>query len=222
MQGDDECAPVAPAQGHQEIENLVRQLGIEIADRFVRQHQLGFLGDDAGDPYPLLLAATEPVDAAVAQVGELHLLERGEGRLPVRAPHHSGDAQHAHAPKSPPQHVVEHAGARDQVEALEHEPDVALHPAIQAALGGDLRAEHPHHPTGGGNVGVDHAQQRGLAGTAGAEHHHPLPALHAQVLEVQDRYPSVAQKHVDVADQNRRLQRFDATARQRSLPLISR
>ena len=100
------CSPLLLLQPDDKIENEVRIFAVEIAGRFVRQHQRGAVGQAARDRDTLAFAArqlrwkmiktmVEPdqlkqfnrslfsvseTERSVSNIGSLHILRRGKGR----------------------------------------------------------------------------------------------------------------------------------------------
>ncbi|MCK7516240.1 MAG: hypothetical protein MZV64_00180 [Ignavibacteriales bacterium] len=56
---------------------------IETGQRLVHQHQLGFLGEGAGDEHALLLSAGELTDLTLSQIGDVHRFERVLDVFPI-------------------------------------------------------------------------------------------------------------------------------------------
>ena len=82
----------------------------------------GLVHQRAGDRHPLALAARELVGAVVHPVAQADPVERRPGALPALPAAHAGVDQRQ-------LHVLQRRGAGQQVEGLEHEPDLPVaHP----------------------------------------------------------------------------------------------
>jgi hypothetical protein len=76
---------------------------------------------------------------------------------------------------------------RNQVEALEHKPDMSVAPARQFALAerAQALAEHQHFSAGGPVHGRNQVQQRGFARTRGPHEGQKVAALDLQIHPLQ-------------------------------------
>ncbi len=81
MQDDPDGHAVGVGQIAYEIEDLHLIAQVQVGGRLVEQQDVGVLGETAGEPDPLQLAAGEALDAPVREVGEV-----GDGERAVDRP----------------------------------------------------------------------------------------------------------------------------------------
>ncbi len=84
MQDDPDGHAVGVGQIAYEIEDLHLIAQVQVGGRLVEQQDVGVLGEAAGEPDPLQLAAGEALDAPVREVGEVG--EVGDGERAVDRP----------------------------------------------------------------------------------------------------------------------------------------
>ena len=154
-EGDPDIA-LDPLQLH--LESLAK-LQVQRTERLVEQQDLGEVDERAGQSDALLLPTGELIGLAVDLRGEADPLELGLdplGDLGLRdllAAQPEGD-------------VLAHAQVREQGVALEDR----IGGATIGGEPGDVLAVDEHPARGGLLEAGDHAQRRGLAAAAGAEH----------------------------------------------------
>ena len=158
MADQQQGGAVLAARFANQRQRLARILMVEIAGRFVGQHELGFVGQGAGDGHALLLAGGELPRIMLEAVAQPDAFEQFYGERAV----HPGAEGHAQ------QHVFEAGVALEQVEGLE---DVADGRGAQAVARRLLQRRHL--PAGNGDApGVgskdagDQMEERGLARAA--------------------------------------------------------
>src|SRR5690606_21983196 len=109
--------PAVAVEAREQLEDLLAGLGVEVAGGLIGEQQGGFGDEGAGDGHALLLTAGERVRRVLLASGAAH---RGEGLARPPAPlgrrYPLVDQRQLD--------VLERRGARQQVEALEHEADV--------------------------------------------------------------------------------------------------
>ena len=200
----DHRHPVVGEQAH-DVEDVAHQLGVERRGRLVEQHHPRPHRERPGDRHPLLLAARELVRvgrelAAEADPGE-QLAGGGVGLLPAGA----AAWPPARRPRSQHRHV------REQLEALEHEPDPATaagqlalgeghQPVAVAAVADELAVEGDQARVDRLQVG-EAAQERALARARAAEHGDDLAGADLQVHVPQHLQAPVALPDVLDAEQ---------------------
>ncbi|GES16003.1 hypothetical protein Amac_096010 [Acrocarpospora macrocephala] len=178
------------AQPQQQVDDLLAGGGVEVAGRFVGQQQRRLGDERASDRHPLLLAARELAGQGLLPAGE------PDGRDEVTGP---GLAVEAHPVRQHRrEHVVEHAEGRQQVEALEDEPDrapVPLQPAPPQRVDAlpahvDLAPVREVH-------GADEVQQRRFArpGRAGERHGAARRDVQADPVEGEPRRVRPGDRH---------------------------
>ena len=174
--------PWSRVEGAQQFHDLVAALGVEVAGGLVGQ-QHGGLGDDGpGDGHALLLAAGELGRACGAPSRRGPPAARRPARGRVRARLRLAAIEQRQLD------VLQRRGARQQVEALEHEAQVAA--AQQRALVArqrlDTGAPRNRYSPGAGRVqAAQDVHRRGLARAAGPHDGDELPGA-----DVQGRCPS--------------------------------
>ena len=162
--GDEHDRAPGVRQAPEQREDLGRRRGIEVAGRFVRDQDRRVVRECPGDRDPLLLAARGGQRELISLVAHLDELEELRGPCPPfprrTAP---GEVHRQH-------HVLGHGQRRDQLEELEHDPDVPAPPPGEIVLGRPAQVQ-PGDRDGAASLLVDaghDVEQRGLAapGTA--------------------------------------------------------
>ena len=159
------------------VEDFLDHHRIERGGRFVEQHDPGPHAERPRDRRPLLLTARKLAGVLPGLLGNPDPVEELHGAIAgVRGghPEHPGRAQHA---------VVEHGEVGEEVELLEHHPDLAADPREVRGV----RAELPPREDDASFLvflePVDAADQRGLARPGRAADHDALalrdPEVHA-------------------------------------------
>src|SRR5262249_3727654 len=171
-------------------QHFANELGIECTRYLIEQHDLGSHGESTRNCHALLLAAGKPDRILIGLVGEIDLSEQRETNLEglglcltvrVKRSHHD---------------VFEGGLVREQIETLEHHADLlamadVLGLAAGHALAAAIRAvthEFAVDPDLATVIGLKKAyaaQQRRLARTRGAEHHHDFGLLDAEADAVE-------------------------------------
>ena len=129
---EDHRHPALAVQALEERDDLEARRGVEVAGRLVGEEQRRAPDERARDRDALLLAARELARQVALAVAEPDLAERGARALALLG---RGDA-----PVDERQlDVLERARPRDQVEALEDEPDLAVAERRRARRGPALR-----------------------------------------------------------------------------------
>ena len=129
---DDRDAAFAIERGER-LHDLVRRAGVEVAGRLVRQQQARVVDQRARDRDPLLLAAGELARRVALTVAQAEQPERRACALGARSRvcRRRGRVEQRQCD------VLERAGARQQIEALEHEAEPL---AAQRARSGSASA----------------------------------------------------------------------------------
>ena len=170
MRDDDDGGVVRAADVREEREHLYAGLGIQRAGRLVAQQQRRVLAQRAGDGHALLFAAGKLGGEVVHALAEADLLHDGLGveRILADLPRQLD--------------VFKRREVGHQVVKLEDEADVRS-PVIRqlgTAQAGDLLAADGNGAAGGLVHAAQQVQNRGLARTAGAQHHGQLALLHLE------------------------------------------
>ncbi len=178
------------AQVAQEVDDGALGHGVHALERLVHEVDARLLHQRARQEHPLLLAARQLADLAVAEVRHVHL---GEGREGVFALGAARPAQPAELAVAPHHHDVQHGGGEVPVDAaaLRHVPDQAPLLPVGTAVDQHLargRLDQPH----------DRLHQGGLAGAVRADDRHQDAGRDAQVHVPQHR--PVAVGHGQVGD----------------------
>ena len=143
-------------------EDLARHVLVEVAGRLVGQQEARRLHDGARQRGPLGLALGELVADTPGRARRgppPSAPRRARGDL---APRRAEHAQHEG-------HVLEHGAAGEQLGVLEDDADRAAQARdLGASELGDVEAGHLDVALGGDVGAIEHAEQRGLAGPAGA------------------------------------------------------
>ena len=209
MQRGHQRGAAAGRGRHDQLQDLIGQLRVQVAHRLVGQQQARRLGDHARDADALLLAAAQAVGAAVRLAGQLHLFQRRERRLAVALGEDAEQAGRPQVTQAAAQHVLQDRGAADQVEALEDEAHLPSSRARHARGRVHVPIQHAHPPGVRPDAGVEHAQERRLAGAARPQHGHALAFDDTQVLDVHHRRHRAGEKHVCVVDLDGRTRHGD-------------
>jgi hypothetical protein len=155
--------------------HLLAQLGVEVGQRLVQQHDRGAAHQGAGDGHALLLAARKLRGAARGQRAQAHHVQRlghAPSRLVGRQLH---DVQREG-------HVLSHRHVRPDGIGLEHHGDVAR---VRGHMGLGGRVEHALRADGdaarGRRLQAGHAAQGAcLAAAAGPQQGEELAGLYRQ------------------------------------------
>ena len=109
--------PVVAVELGQQLHDLVAATRVEVAGRLVGEHHVGLGDDGAGDRHALLLAAGELARVVALPARQPDLGERiaAATRAPLRPAHAAVDERQLD--------VLQRRGARQQIEALEHEAE---------------------------------------------------------------------------------------------------
>ena len=157
LMGDHEHGHPGLGQVPHDGQHLTDELGVQGGRRLVEQHERRVHAQRTCDRHALLLTAGELGRHRVRTVTEPHVLQVAPGHL-LRLL--LGPSQHAPLGQRA---VREHGAVREEVELLEHHPDVRAHPVDVHVRVGDLRPEHPDGARRGLLQEVDAPQERGLA-----------------------------------------------------------
>ena len=114
----DEHGRAARVHLAQQVHDVERQIGIEVARRLVGENQHRVVHERAGDGDALLLAARQLLRIRVHAVLQPDPLQHLKRLALLRR---DGRAEHARHDRD----VLEHGLSRDQLEILEDEPDAA-------------------------------------------------------------------------------------------------
>src|SRR3989338_943043 len=171
----------------EQLHDLLAAVRVEVAGGFIGQQHPRFGDDGARDRHALLLSARELAGGVVLPAFESHLFER---------PRLSGVARGGGlaAVDQRQLHVFLRRRARQQVEALEHEAQVAP-PQARALIAAERLHLHALEFVGAGGGHVQAAQRvhrRGLARSAGTHDGDELPLLDVQVHALQGLEGGVA------------------------------
>jgi len=173
--------------------HVLAKLGVEVAQRLVEQQHARLERHGAGQRDPLLLAAAELVDAAVAQLRQVHEVQRAaHARRDVGAGH--GLQLQAEGDVLGDGHV------RPDRVGLEHHAHATLLGRDGAAGAADDRAVHQDAPAGHVLKPGDAAQRRGLAAAARTQQHKELAFGDHQVNRVHGRGAAVGLAHAVQGD----------------------
>src|SRR5215216_3545664 len=162
-----------------DVEHLPDHLRVERGRGLVEQHEFGVHGQRAGDRDALLLAAGEVGREGVRLLGQPDALQQPVGPLAggrLLQPLHL-DRRHGQ--------VLHDGLVGEQVELLEHHPDLRAHAVDVLACAGERGAVEAHVALVDPLEPVDAAQHGRLAGARGAGDDHDLPAVDRQIDPVQ-------------------------------------
>src|SRR3989441_1172708 len=165
---------------------LGARCGVEVPGGLVGEQDARLVHERPGDRHPLPLPARQLVRLVCHAVAQSHALERPpRAPPPVRRGHPGVDQRQLH--------VVERGGTRQQVEGLEHEPDLLVADARQLVVGqvAHFQAVEPVLARGGGVEAADEVHERRLPRSRGAHHGH--------VLVLADLQAHAAQRAHDLA-----------------------
>ena len=156
--GDHHDGGALLVQLGEQIHHLLAVLGIKVASRLVGEDELGVGDHGAGDGDALLLSARELLREVLGAVGDGHSLHHG--RDPLLALR-GADVQVAQRQL----YVFIDVQLVDEVEALEHEADVALAElgALLLLQAADLLSEQLIGALGGIIQEAEDVEQRGFA-----------------------------------------------------------
>jgi len=169
------------------LHHLLGGHGVEGGARLVRQNDAGVLGQRPRQRHALLLTAGELVGAHIRLVQNAHLVQRFQCLELVlfaeRAQQHTPEGHIRHAGG---EHILDHGGAGDQIERLEHHADAPAElPQAFAGQGAHVRAVHRQRAGGDPVHAVHRPQQRGLARAGAADDGDELAVPNGQVHIVQ-------------------------------------
>jgi hypothetical protein len=145
------------------VEHLLDHLGVERRGRLVEQHDPRLHAQRAGDRHALLLTARELAGILQRLLGDLDLLEEMHRRFLGLL---LGDLAH---PDRGERAVLEDRQMREQVEVLEHHPDLGAHLVDVLQVRGQFGAVDDDLAGLVFLQPVDAADQRGLARPEGPQ-----------------------------------------------------
>ena len=159
-------------------EHLADEFRVQRRSGFIKIDDLGIRGQGSGNPHPLLLSAGELVGVVVIAVRQAHLVQGPPADLPGLLPGHP-------PPHNQPfRHILQGRLVAEEIVILKYESRLFSQP-------GDIFPGHMAHSKGfpvefqRASVRrlqkIQTAQQRGLAGTAGAQDGHHIPFFHGKV-----------------------------------------
>jgi hypothetical protein len=159
--------------------SFLDHLGIERGGRLVEEHHLGVHGEGPGDGHALLLPTRELLGMDVGFLGKA---DPGQQYPTGRFGFHGGDALHHAGGEGD---VLQRREMREEVEGLEHHPDLfADLPHIGGAVG-DLVVVDPDLARGEVLETVDAAEHGALAAARGADDQDDLAGLDAELHVVE-------------------------------------
>jgi hypothetical protein len=178
---------VAPGVERQDVaDQLVNHGRIDAGQGLVEEDDLGTGHERHAEVQELLLAVREIRREAVPEVDDAQVLEklvRPSGRLRALTSDEPPE-QGAVTLLGREQHVLEHSHLREQLDQLERARDpAAMHPV--GAEPRDVLALEPDVAAGRAKDPGDAVEQRGLAGSVGADHPEKIARLHAQAHPAQ-------------------------------------
>ena len=153
-------------------QDLAGRAGVEVAGRLVGQDHRRVGHQRSGDRHPLLLSARQLGGEMVDPVGQAHLGQRGQRPLPALVAAQPGVGQRQ-------LDVAERSRARDQIEALEDEADLAVAQIRQVVLVGaaDVESVEAVDAAARRIQAAEDVHQRGLAAARAAHDRHVLARL---------------------------------------------
>src|SRR5262245_37922864 len=172
--GGDEHGRAPRVDLAEQVHDLERQIGIEVAGRLVGEDDDGIVHERARDRDALLLAARELERKRVHPVLQPHPLEHLERAALLLRRRHPQDARHE-------RDVLQHGLVRQQLEVLEHEaerPAVGLH--LPRREPGEIPASDDEPPLVGNLLPEQEPEERRLAGAAGPREEDELALVDAQ------------------------------------------
>jgi hypothetical protein len=182
------------AEGLEQRHDLDARPRVEVARRLVRQNHPRPPDERAGDGDPLLLPAGELIGVMMHPAAEADPQERlGRARAPLATAHAGVEQRQLD--------VLERAGAGQQVEALEDEPERFV-ADLRELVGVEPRDVAPTQEKPASRRAVEAAEdvhQRALAGARRAHDRHELALVDLQVDAAQGLHLDVAHR-VDLAD----------------------
>ena len=113
---DEQNRAAFSVQVVEEVQDVLGAFAVQVPGRFVRQQHGGVLHERAGNGDALLLPPGEFVGFVVQPFAQPHALQ-GASRQPLAFTHGRATVRQGEF------HVLQGAGAGQQVERLEHEPD---------------------------------------------------------------------------------------------------
>ena len=175
MGDDDHRHAEAGVDLLEELEDRDRRARVERARGLVAQHDLGVVGQRAGDGDALLLAAGELAGIAVGLVGELDHLEQLAGALLALALGRAAQLQRE-------RDVAQHGALLEQAEVLEdHADGGAQLEQLLAGEVGDIAPVDEDLARRGALEQVDAAHERGLARARGTDDAEDVAVVDGQV-----------------------------------------
>ena len=189
------------------LEDLAHHLRVEGRGGLIEQHQLGIHCQCPSDGHPLLLAPGKLMWIGVRLGSETHLLEQRSSAGRGLCPGHLADSCGSQA------HVLQRSLVREQIEALEHQADVAAARRDLAFVKLMQPVADPpvtdHRAVDDELAGVDPlevvhtAEERALAGSGGPDQAHDLSRVDREgdAFEHIDRTEALV--HVDRLDHRR-------------------
>ena len=157
------------------VAHLGPEIGVQVRERLVEEHDRGGGGEGAREGHALLLAA-----------GELVRVASGEASEPDQVDD-LGDPIAAGGPGQAEAHVVAHGQVREQGVVLEHDADAALLGRHRVARPGHEAAAQRDGARVRGLEARDEAQRGGLAAARGAEQGQDLALGHPERQPVDRR-----------------------------------
>ena len=172
--GDGDALVVERLEGGHDFD---ARAAVEVARRLVGQEQRGIVDERAGDGHALLLAARELVGMMVRAIRQAHEFERPQRpgveffRRQTRAP-----VEHWQL------HIFQRRGPREEVEALEDEPDFLIAEVGQrvAVERGNIHAVEPVASAGRAVEAAEDVHHGGFAGAARAHDREKFAGLHLE------------------------------------------
>jgi hypothetical protein len=156
---------------------------VEIPCGLVGEQQSRRVGQRPGDRGALHLAARERGRATRLEAAQPHGGEHRGCALAARASTRAEKRQRE-------RDVFGHGEVRQQVEGLEHEPEVTPAPEREGIVVGivDHVAVEAHFAAIGTVEPGDHVEQRGLAGTGLAHDRHPFTGSDREIDAIEERF----------------------------------
>ena len=177
--GDDRHGHAVLGQIPHEIQHLAHHFGVKGGGGLVEEHDLRIHGQRPDDGDTLLLTTGEHVGILVGLIGQTDTLQQG-ARLGFRL----GGGLFLQRYRRQ-RDVLEHGLVGKQVEMLEHHAHLLAVEVDVHRLAGQIHAVEEDGAGGRLLQHVQAAQQRGLAGTGGADDGHHLALVDVQVTAIQ-------------------------------------